>query len=165
MSSKGIFNFKGHAHSAGLAFLVAANIMIGTALAGPNDNTYYAKEGVALAGYDTVAYFTQGEAMEGNAQFAHEWRNLTWHFSTQEHRDLFAANPFEYAPQFGGFCAFGVTQVKAMTPDMTIWEIEDGLLYLYADPWAQETWGEDRDSNEDVAVGVWEQELITHRVE
>ncbi len=73
------------------------------AAAGAKDaiNTNWRK--VAVKGYDPVAYFTLGEAVKGKKEFEFNWKGAKWWFSTQAHRDLFAANPEKYAPQYGGY--------------------------------------------------------------
>ena len=60
-------------------------------------------EGIAIKGYDTVAYFTMGKPVKGDEQFTNEWHGAKWLFSSVEHRDLFAVNPEKYAPQYGGY--------------------------------------------------------------
>ncbi len=59
--------------------------------------------GVAIKGYDTVAYHTEGKAVLGRSEYAHEWNDAVWYFSSAENRDLFAADPERYAPQYGGY--------------------------------------------------------------
>jgi hypothetical protein len=59
--------------------------------------------GVAIKGYDTVAYHTEGRAVKGQRQFSHKWNDAKWYFTSAEHRDLFAADPVRYAPQYGGY--------------------------------------------------------------
>ena len=59
--------------------------------------------GVAIDGYDPVAYFTEGQALKGSEAFTHYWNDAEWRFTNAEHRDLFAANPKKYAPRHGGF--------------------------------------------------------------
>ena len=59
--------------------------------------------GVAIKGYDPVAYFTEHRAVKGKSDYFHDWNEASWYFSTPEHRDLFAANPQKYAPKHGGF--------------------------------------------------------------
>ena len=59
--------------------------------------------GVAIKGYDTVAYFTQGRAMKGKSEFSYDWNDAKWYFATAENRDLFAADPEHYAPKYGGY--------------------------------------------------------------
>ena len=68
------------------------------------------KGGVAIKGYDPVAYFTQSKPVPGSSAFTHQWMNSTWWFASAADRDEFARNPEKYAPQFGGYCAYGVSQ-------------------------------------------------------
>ncbi len=60
-------------------------------------------DGLAIKGYDTVAYFTVGKPVKGNKQFSHDWKGAKWLFASKEHLDLFASSPEKYAPQFGGY--------------------------------------------------------------
>jgi YHS domain-containing protein len=59
--------------------------------------------GIAIQGYDTVAYHLEKRAVEGKSEFAFEWNDAVWHFASSENRDLFAADPDRYAPQYGGY--------------------------------------------------------------
>ena len=59
--------------------------------------------GTVIKGYDTVAYHTEGHAVKGKSKYSHEWNDAKWHFVSVENRDLFAANPEKYAPQYGGY--------------------------------------------------------------
>ena len=59
--------------------------------------------GVAIKGYDTVAYHTEGRAVKGKSEFSHKWNDAKWYFSSADNRDLFAADPESYAPQYGGY--------------------------------------------------------------
>lgn len=61
------------------------------------------ENGIALKGYDTVAYFTLGHPVKGQENFQQEWQNAKWFFSSQEHLALFQENPEKYAPQYGGY--------------------------------------------------------------
>lgn len=85
---------------------------------------------VAIKGYDTVAYFTYGQPTKGKHEFAFSWNDNQWHFANARHRDLFAANPEQYAPQFKGFCAAALTRGKVKVTDPEAWAIIDGKLYL-----------------------------------
>ena len=120
------------------------------------DQGIYAENGVALAGYDVVAYFTENGPVQGSDQYTVEWQDLTWQFMNQEHADLFKAAPEKYEPKFGGFCAFGVTYGQRMKPDMNAWEIHDGRLYLYYDPPTRTEWSESRETNEKAASEEWQ---------
>lgn len=99
------------------------------------------KEGVAVKGYDVVAYFTQFKAIKGEKQFMAEWNGVQWFFSNPQHRDTFLAAPEKYLPQYGGYCAWGVgaKNYKADT-DPTAWKIVDGKLYLNYNDKVQQLW-------------------------
>jgi YHS domain-containing protein len=94
---------------------------------------------VAIKGYDPVAYFTEGEAVEGDEQYSYRWLGATWHFASAAHRDLFIGNPGRYAPQYGGYCADGVSFGTVTTNvDPKAWRIIDEKLYISYDPGAAE---------------------------
>lgn len=99
-----------------------------------------AEGGVAVRGTDVVAYATQGRAVAGSAAFAHQWRGATWRFASAAHRDLFAANPERYAPAYGGFCAFAVSEGYTAPIDPNAWRIVDGRLFLNYDRSVQRRW-------------------------
>lgn len=87
-------------------------------------------DGIALKGYDVVAYFTEGKATKGKPEFQHEWMGAKWQFSTAANRHLFAANPSQYAPQYGGYCAYGVSEGHRAPIDPNVWKVVGGKLYL-----------------------------------
>ena len=116
--------------------------------------------GRAIGGYDTVAYFTDGHPQPGSAQFSHEWMGATWLFASAAHRDAFAADPERYAPQFGGYCAFGVSKGHAIKSHPEIWSIVDGKLYLNLGPGAQTRWQEDVPGNIIRASSNWPAALV-----
>ncbi len=70
---------------------------------GPKRAVNQGSDGIAIKGYDTVAYFTMGKPVKGEEQYAHEWNGAKWLFSNRAHLALFAANPERYVPQFGGY--------------------------------------------------------------
>ena len=86
--------------------------------------------GIAIHGYDPVAYFTQSAPVQGSAEFAAEWNGAPWHFSSAENRDLFLADPERYAPQYGGWCAFAMAQNAFATSIPEAWTVRDDKLYL-----------------------------------
>jgi YHS domain-containing protein len=98
----------------------------------------------AIDGYDPVAYFTDSKPVKGNKQFALKWNDAIWYFATKEHEDLFKAEPSKYAPQFGGFCAYGVSRGYKVKIDPQAWDILEGKLYLNYDLDVQKTWRKDR---------------------
>lgn len=86
--------------------------------------------GVAIDGYDPVAYFTMGRPVQGARAYEYEWNDATWRFSSARHRDLFARDPARYAPQYGGFCAAGLAMGGKWKADPTVWKIVDDKLFL-----------------------------------
>jgi YHS domain-containing protein len=87
--------------------------------------------GIAIKGYDPVAYFTMGRATKGSKEFAYKWLGTPWYFANAKHRELFAADPVKYAPQFGGYCSLGVAYGQnSANIDPEAWTIIDGKLYL-----------------------------------
>ena len=110
-----------------LAALLAAS----TAVAGERINKD--AEDLAIRGYDTVAYFTEGRPVEGSPEFEHVWQEARWRFASAEHRALFAGDPDRYAPQFGGFCTGAVALGRLSPIDPEAWLIVDGRLYLHYD--------------------------------
>jgi hypothetical protein len=85
---------------------------------------------VAIQGYDTVAYFTEGKPTKGTTDFEVEWQGARWRFASASHRDLFNKQPDTYAPRFGGFCAGAIVDGVFVRPDPEAWVIVDGKLYL-----------------------------------
>ncbi len=103
----------------------------------------YQPNGIAIRGYDTVAYFTQGKPVEGKDQFTTEWQGATWKFSSQEHLDLFTTEPGKYAPQYGGYCAYGVAQNNLVKIEPDQWTIHDDKLYLNYNAKLNKEWKKD----------------------
>ena len=99
--------------------------------------------GNAIKGYDVVAYFTDGKPVEGSGDHEFEWNGATWRFASAQHRNLFAKDPAKYAPQYGGFCAFGVSRGYAVGIDPAAWKIVDGKLYLNYNRDVQTEWVKD----------------------
>ena len=133
----------GGAAAATTAFAAAAYTLIPRTLPPAQ---VYSEDGIALRGTDTVAYFTDGTATPGSAEFAHDWAGATWHFASAENRDAFAADPTAYAPQYGGFCAWAVAaKSELFSTQPENWAIVDGKLYLNFNDSVQEQWDVDRD--------------------
>lgn len=107
----------------------------------------FAENGVAIRGTDPVAYFTVGQPVPGSEQFTHSWQGVTWRFSSAENRDLFIANPQQYAPQYGGFCAYAIAQGYAASIVPEAWSIVDGKLYLNFSLNVRQRWESDIPSN------------------
>ena len=102
------------------------------------------KKGVALEGYDPVAYFTDARAVKGDSKLSQSWGGATWLFATAAHRDAFAQAPEKYVPQFGGYCAYAVSEGYTAKIDPQAWKVVDGKLYLNYSKSVQETWQKDQ---------------------
>lgn len=110
---------------------------------------------VAINGYDTVSYFTDGKPTQGSSKFTATYKNAIYQFASAEHRDTFRANPEYYAPQYGGFCAMGVALEKKLTVDPTAWYIENNKLYLNLNKAVQKKWLTDVPGYVDTAEDNW----------
>jgi YHS domain-containing protein len=104
---------------------------------------FFARNGAAIDGYDTVAYFTAGQAVKGRQGIAVEWKGATWRFATQANREAFEADPRAYAPQYGGYCAYAVSRGHVAPTDPLAWKIVDGKLYLAYNPGVIGAWTQD----------------------
>lgn len=132
---------------AGLAVLVLA----GPALAGPEVNTttgvVYADgkpgAGLAVHGYDVVAYQTLGQPTLGLAKFAASHGAAIYRFASEANLAAFKADPEKYVPAYGGYCAYGVSVGAKFDGDPTYWKVVDGKLYLNLDGDIQKLWLKD----------------------
>ncbi len=97
-------------------------------------------QGVAIKGYDPVAYFREGKPVKGISQYAHPFQGATFWFSSAENRDLFTQSPDKYAPQYGGYCSWAVSQGYTADIDPEAWRIVDGKLYLNYSKSVQQRW-------------------------
>ncbi|MDQ6433981.1 YHS domain-containing (seleno)protein [Mesorhizobium sp. LHD-90] len=91
------------------------------------------RENVAIGGYDTVAYFTDGKPTQGSSDHEFVWNGARWWFASGAHRDMFASQPESYAPRFGGYCVMAMIDGARFRPDPEAWAIVDGRLYLSGD--------------------------------
>lgn len=121
------------------AFALAAIFLAAAAFAGE----FYEKGGAAIRGYDPVAYFTQNKPVQGSAEHKTEYRGSTFHFASKANRDAFAADPAKYAPQYGGYCAFGTAGGYKAAIDPAAFTLVDGKLYLNYNRDVQKQWSKD----------------------
>lgn len=112
-----------------LKSLAALALLSASAFAGPLVNVSGASN-AAVSGYDTVAFFTDAKAVNGSPFISADYQGATYFFATEDHKQLFTANPEKYAPQCGGFCAFGVGLGKLFPVDISTWQVRNGKLYL-----------------------------------
>jgi YHS domain-containing protein len=122
------------------ALLTLASVV---ATAGAQPAVNVSRHQLALRGYDAVAYRAGGGATPGQATFAYRWNGAVWKFSSAANRDAFAKNPAQYAPEFGGYCAYAVSRGYTADGDPNAWRIVDGRLYLNYSKRVQALWEED----------------------
>ena len=103
----------------------------------------YSDRGVAVDGSDMVAYFTQGAPVKGSESHKFDWNGVTWQFASAANRDAFAADPDAYAPQYGGYCAWAVSNGYTASTTPEAWKIVDGKLYLNYSRRVQRRWEQD----------------------
>lgn len=140
---KGFNMRKGHALAACLLMWASS-----ASFAAPPVNTLTGdwlgrRTDTAILGYDSVAYFTDGKPIKGNDNFVFEWSGAKWKFASADHLALFKSAPQRYAPQYGGYCAYGAAQGRLVKIEPDRWRIVDGRLYLNYDADVQEKWLKD----------------------
>lgn len=104
---------------------------------------FSAEHGKAVDGYDVVTYFSADTPLPGDPSHAVVWKGAVWQFVSRKNREQFEANPRAYAPQYGGYCAFGVSQGMVLETDPMLYRIEDGKLYLIHNKAVWGQWVED----------------------
>jgi YHS domain-containing protein len=115
---------------------------------------------LAVSGYDPVAYFTDSKPVEGDRAHSYMWQGATWRFATAENLEKFKADPAKYAPQFGGYCAWAVSQGYTASADPQAWKIVGGKLYLNYNPDVKKTWEQDVPGNIAKADANWPAVLL-----
>lgn len=104
-------------------------------------------KGIAVGGYDPVAYFTEGKPVQGSKDITLEHEGATWRFASAANRDTFKADPAKYAPRYGGYCAWAVSQGYTAKGDPDAWTVSDGKLYLNYNKSVRATWAKDIPGN------------------
>jgi YHS domain-containing protein len=121
----------------------------------PAPAVYSASDGLAAGGYDVTAYFTDGKAVRGSARHELMLQGVTWRFASAESKARFQANPAAYAPQFGGYCAWAVSQGYLASGDPEQWKVVDGKLYLNFNERAKELWEADQAAAIERGIANW----------
>jgi YHS domain-containing protein len=126
-----------------------------TAYAASAQQEVFIKSGEAIRGYDPVAYFTEGKPVKGLDAHSFEWKGATWKFSTNTNLQAFKSDPEKYAPQFGGYCAYGVADGHKATTSPDAWTIVDGKLYLNYNTEVRTLWKEKQAEYIETAIKNW----------
>ncbi len=117
--------------------------LLGSAVAGSSASPVAAvntADGLALKGYDPVAYFTDGQPTKGADQYSFQWKGVTYRFASAENLQRFRADPEKYLPQYGGYCAYAMSIDRIADIDPGKWAIVGGKLYLNNNLFSQTLW-------------------------
>ena len=112
--------------------------------------------GKAIRGYDVVAFFSASKPVQGSESFSYSWKDATWLFSSRENLELFKTNPEKYAPQYGGYCAYGMSNGYKAPTVIETWKILNDKLYFNYNLKVQELWNKDQSGYIQKADINWE---------
>lgn len=115
----------------------------------------FAPDGVAINGYDPVAYFKEERHLRGDSSHSIVWKGAEWRFASAENLADFEANPEGFAPQYGGYCAYAVSKGYTAKTDPDAWTVHDGKLYLNFNKSIRRRWLRDVPGNVALADANW----------
>lgn len=138
---------------ASAAIPVAAVVTAGPAAAG--EPPVYATGGIAINGYDPVAYFTEEQPVKGSPEFTSDWDGATVQFASAENKAMFDSDPEKYAPKYGGYCAYAVSKGYTATTDPGAWSIYEGRLYLNYSKSVRALWAVRKRAHVEAADANW----------
>ena len=113
------------------------------------------KSGLAIQGHDPVALFTDSKPVKGKPGFVYRHNGAIYQFATKEHRDTFKADPAKYEPQFGGYCAYGISRGKLVEIDVEAFQVVDGKLLLQYSKGVRDDFNKDVKGNLAKASANW----------
>ena len=137
-------------------FVLAAAVVL-TACGGSStfSKVNTASDGIALKGFDAVAYFAVNAAAKGDQKYEFVWNGAKWLFSNAENLERFRQNPEAYAPQFGGYCSYAVSKGYTADGDPEAWKIVDGKLYLNYNKDVRAVWEANEAANIEKGINNW----------
>jgi YHS domain-containing protein len=103
----------------------------------------FQKDGVAIRGFDPVAFFTESKPVKGDEKISYEWKAARWLFSSIANMESFKNDPEKYAPQYGGYCAYGMADGHKAPTETDTWTIIDDKLYFNYNRKVKEMWSKD----------------------
>ena len=115
----------------------------------------YIKSNVAIDGYDPVAYFKVAMPVKGRSELSYKWKDALWYFSSKANLDDFKSDPEKFAPQFGGYCAYGMAEGHKASTSPDAWTVLNGKLYLNYNKNVKELWDKDRPGYIEKANANW----------
>mgnify|MGYP000350436121 CR=1 FL=1 len=121
--------------------IILSLILVGCTSLG--DKPTFQTDGIAVNGYDVVAYFTEQQPVKGTTEFASQYKNTSWLFSSEQNKLLFEQNQQQYLPQYGGYCAYGMSKGFVVDTDPNAFTVLNNKLYLNYSLGVRETWLKD----------------------
>ncbi len=116
----------------------------------------FCTNGIAIKGYDPVAFFKESKPVMGRETLSYQWKGATWLFSTKENLDAFKAAPVKYAPQYGGYCAYGAAQGHKASTEINTWTISGDKLYFNYDQEVRGMWMKNQKADINKANANWD---------
>ncbi len=138
-----------------LKLFAAAPIAASAAPALASQGNWFTADGLAVRGYDPVAYFTMAKPVQGLAEHQLDWDGATWRFSSAENMAMFEASPLAYAPQYGGYCAYAVSKGYTAKIEVDAWTVYEDKLYLNFSKVVRGLWSRDIPGNIAAADANW----------
>ena len=135
-------------------FLLVAACFI-TAIAFAQKPVIFQQEGKAVSGYDVVSFYSETGPVKGYDSLSVQWQDASWLFATAANKEAFTANPEKFAPQFGGYCAYGMAGGYKAAAMIDTWTIENGKLYFNYNKKVKTYWDKDRTGYIEKANGNW----------
>lgn len=115
----------------------------------------FAPEGLAIHGYDPVAILKESKTIEGLESLSHTWKGATWRFASRQNLEAFKSDPEKYAPQYGGYCAYGMSRGYKASTEIDTWSIVNNKLYFNYNRDVKKEWEKERDSRIKTADENW----------
>lgn len=139
-----------------IALSSAAPLLGGASVLRAHDHNYvFNTGGVAINGFDPVAYFTEGAPVMGDTRYEVKWEGAVWVLANMENLEMFMADPHRYKPQYGGYCAFAMSKGAVAPTEPDTWTIHDGKLYLNYNLAVRDAWRQDISENVEKADAHW----------
>ena len=137
-------------------FLIIAALTFITAIQTyAQQSEIFAPGGKAIKGYDPVAFFKESKPVKGSEKFQYKWKDATWFFSSNENLEAFKTDPEKYAPQYGGYCAYGTSQGHKAPTQTDTWSVVNDKLYFNYNDKVKELWTKDQANLIKVADEKW----------
>ena len=141
-----------------IRYLLPLLLFTGVACTTLQDRTF-STDGVAIHGYDTVAYFTERRPVKGRSEFKYQYAGASWHFANKKNLDLFVNSPESYAARYGGYCAYAMSKGIVASTVPEAWTIHENKLYLNYSLSVRDTWAKDISGKIKEADGHWAEKL------